>query len=398
MDSLKFKLVLILTIGFTLASILGYLTQKCRLSPLLGYLIAGYIIGPYSPGFVADLEVAEQLAEIGVVLMMFGVGLHFNWQDLIKVRGIAIPGATLQTLGSALFTILLLRWIGWPLISSIVVGISLGVASTVVMVKVLSDNKLLKTPEGHVAIGWLVVEDLFTVIALVLLPMLVTIAEGGSVSASEMVLSGFDILYKFALMAVMMFTLGRLAVNDILNVIVTLKSEELFTLTTLALIFLIAVGSSLIFGTSIALGAFIAGMIVGQSSSGHAANKAMMPLKDVFLVLFFLSVGMLFNPDAIVYHPYLFFVCLVIILVIKPIIAIGITLFLKYPLKMAVTVGIALAQIGEFSFILAEEALRLNVLPDDGYDIIVAAAMATIALNPSLFDLLNTWKKNRGLA
>lgn len=391
------SIVLILTVGFALAAILGYLTYKIKLSSILGYLLAGYIIGPYSPGFVANLEIAEQLAEIGVILMMFGVGLHFKWKDLVSVKNIAIPGALGQTFLATLTGTVLIYNIGWPLETGIIFGLAIGVASTVVLVRMLSDNQLLETPEGHIAVGWLIVEDIITVAALILLPYLAFSSSREGSSLIHLAMSISFALFKFALLAALMFTLGQKFVSYTLSKAVLTRSNELFTLTILALTFVIAVGSSWLFGTSMALGAFIAGMLIGQTHLRKQVSIDTTPLRDVFVVLFFLSVGMLFNPYAIVEHFLLFLGVLAIILVVKPLAALGIVLFLKYPLKAAVIVAIALAQIGEFSFILAEEAMRYKIMPDEEYDVIVACSLISIAINPLLFKLITSKMGNSNL-
>lgn len=386
-DAHNLKIVLILTFGFGLASLLGYITQRLKLSPILGYLIAGYLIGPYFPGFVADLEISEQLAEIGVMLMMFGVGLHFKWEDLIHVKNIAIPGAIGQTLIATLCGTLFIYSLGWSLESGIIIGLSIGVASTVVLIRVLSDNHLLQTSQGHIAVGWLIVEDLLTVLALLAIPILAESMKGGSLSLQQIAFSFFAMLFKFILLIAFMFTLGRAIVTYILFKIARIQSHELFTLTVLALTFVIATSSALLFGTSLALGAFIAGMVIGQTHVRHQASTNALPIQDAFVALFFLSVGMLFNPTTITAHPLLFFGILAIILIIKPLTAFLIAVALRYPIKTALTVALALAQIGEFSFILSEQAMKFDILPEAGYDVIVACAIVSISLNPLLF----TW-------
>lgn len=385
----SFKIVLILTVGLSIACVLGYLTQRCKLSPILGYLLAGFVIGPFSPGFVADLHVSEQLAEIGVILMMFGVGLHFRWRDLINVRQIAIPGAIVQTVVSTVASAVLIHAIGLTWQAGLIIGLAIGVASTVVLVRVLSDQNLLETPEGLIAIGWLIVEDFFTVLALVLLPTLVIFLKGGEISAQGVSLAVGGVILKLILLAVIAFTVGRKMVTKILSLITETRSSELFTLAVLALTFVIAVGSSYLFGTSIALGAFIAGMMIGQTDVRHQASAHASSIKDAFVVIFFLSVGMLFNPMAIVEHFALFLSVLAVILLVKPIAALAIVKLLGKSNRTAVIIALALAQIGEFSFILAEEANKLGVLPDEGYDIIVACALLSISLNPLLFKLLH---------
>lgn len=387
-DSLNLKIVLILTVGFAFASVLGYLTHRLKLSPILGYLLAGYLIGPYSPGFVADMKISEELAEIGVILMMFGVGLHFKWQDLMNVRRIAIPGAILQTLVATLAGTALIYHMGWPLETGIIFGLAIGVASTVVLVRVLSDNHLLNTLQGHISVGWLIVEDIITVIVLILVPVLASSVSGTAVSLNDVALAIAFILTKFVLLILLMFTIGRQFVSYVLSKIMLTHYHELFTLTVLALTFVIATGAALLFGASIAFGAFIAGMVIGQTHVRHEVSTNAMPLKDTFVVIFFLSVGMLFNPATLVENFYLFVGVLAIILLIKPLTAFLIMAAYRYPFKVAMTVALALAQIGEFSFILAEEALKFHLLPDEGYDIIVACALVSISLNPLFFKLL----------
>ncbi len=390
-DNHNLQIVFILTAGFGLASILGYITQRLHLSSMLGYLIAGYLIGPYSPGYTADEAISEQLAEIGVVLMLFGVGLHFKLNDLVQVRRIAVPGAIAQTCFAAALAVAVIHHIGWSIEAGIVVGVAIGVASTVVMVRVLSDHNLLATSEGHVAIGWLIVEDILTVIVLLLLPTLAASEQGFGVSVLDVATSIAIALFKFIALGLFMFTVGSKFVSYALHQVARTRSHELFTLTVLALTFCIATGSTLIFGTSIALGAFVAGMVVGRTAMHHQVLANAFPLRDAFVVIFFLSVGMLFQPSAILSNLGLFLTILSIVMIAKPLIAFVIVLAYRYPVKTAMTVAIALAQIGEFSFILAEEASRLKILPDEGYDILIACALVSISLNPLLFRWVTKW-------
>lgn len=383
--SYNIKIVLVLTVGFALASFLGYFAERFKFSSILGYLLAGFIIGPFSPGYVTDLGISEQLAEVGVILMLFSVGLHFKWQDLMDVKNIAVPGAVGQLIISALIGACFIYLQGWSFSSGIIIGLAIGVASTVVLVRVLTDYHLIETREGHIAIGWLIVEDILTVAVLILLPMFAKFFHGEQVSLMNVANALGLVFLKFAILAFLMFTLGHLIVNRILISVAKLRSHELFTATVLALIFVIATGSSLIFGTSIALGAFIAGMVIGQTVMRQQASANALPMKDAFTVIFFLSVGMLFNPAAISEHFTLFMGILIIILLVKPIAALLIILGLHYPFKTGLTVAFALAQIGEFSFILAEESLKLDLIPDQAYDIIVACALISIGLNPLLF-------------
>lgn len=388
-ETLNLQVVVILTLGFTFASILGYLALRVKLSPILGYLLAGYIIGPFSPGYVADLKISEQLAEVGVMLMMFGVGLHFKWQDLMRVKNIAIPGAIGQTLVTAIVAALVMHYIGGSWASGVILGLAIGVASTVVLVRVLDDQNILHTEEGHIAVGWLIVEDVLTVAVLILLPTIVAFLSGAKISYQEISLSMIILILKFLLLTVFMFTLGKKVVSYALFKIAQTRSPELFILSVLALIFLIATGSAVIFGTSIALGAFIAGMVIGQTEVSHQASAYASPLKDSFVVIFFLSVGMLFNPAAIIEHFPFFISVLLIILLVKPLTAFTIAICLRYPVVTAMSIAIALAQIGEFSFILAEEASKYSLFEDESYDVIVACALISIAINPLLFNLFN---------
>ena len=387
---IKFEILMIFTVGFALASLLGYLAQRFNLPYILGYLLAGYLIGPFSPGYAADIKVAEQLAEIGIVLMLFGVGLHFKLEDLYRVKHVAIPGALCQTVVSSLAGALFVYHLGWPIQSGLITGLAVGVASTVVLVKVLTDFHMLSTLEGHIAVGWLVVEDILTVAVLILLPILAT---EGDFSVQVLLKSIVMMVVKLTLLGLLMFTLGRKVVEFILINVARVRSHELFTLTVLSLIFIVATGSAALFGTSIALGAFIAGMIIGQTEVRHQALANALPIKDIFAVIFFLSIGMLFNPAAIVTYPYLFFGLLAIILILKPLSALLIVLGFSFTLKVALTVAIALAQIGEFSFILAQEANRLNLLPDEAFDLLVACALITISINPILFKVIALFEK-----
>ncbi|MCX6986906.1 MAG: cation:proton antiporter [Chlamydiae bacterium] len=392
-ELIHLKIVIILTFGFTFASMLGYLSLKLKLSPIMGYLIAGYLVGPNSPGFVADKEIAEQLAEIGVILMMFGVGLHFKWQDLVRVKNIAIPGAIGQTVFATLITACLMKAVGWSWEEGILLGLALGVASTVVLVRVLTSNHLIHKEEGKIAVGWLIVEDIITVAAILLIPTLAASFNGQSYSTSQVVADFTMAIFKFFVLAVIMLTIGKRIVNHLLSKVQHLMSEELFLLTILASTFVIASASAVLFGTSIALGAFIAGMSTAQTPLRQYVLHTVTPLKDTFIVIFFLSAGMFFNPFTIFENFGMFLLVLSIILIIKPILAFLITTVLKYPPKTAVTVAIALAQIGEFSFIMADQALKFKLLPPAGYDILVASALVSLSINPSLFKLVNLGKK-----
>ncbi len=370
--------------GLTAALALGYITERLHLSPIVGYLLAGLLVGPYTPGFVADSHLASQLAEVGVILLMFGVGLQFHLDELLAVRRVAIPGAVVQ---SAIATGLgatgahLLGW-AWP--AAIVFGLSLAVASTVVLVRVLSDNRQLHTPTGHVAVGWLVVEDIFTVIVLVVLPSL----AGAGASVTSLGPAIALTLAKVAGLAGFTFVVGTRAIPWLLDRVSATRSRELFTLTVLVIALGIAVGSAAVFGVSMALGAFLAGMVVGRSDYSLRAATEALPMRDAFAVLFFVSVGMLLDPRAVLQSPALVTCALLVVLVGKPAAAIAVVLLMRYPMRVALAVGVALAQIGEFSFILAALAQQLGLLPAEAMNTIVATSIVSIVLNPLLYRLL----------
>jgi CPA2 family monovalent cation:H+ antiporter-2 len=377
-------LIFTLTGAFTAALIFGYLAQKIRLSPIVGYLLAGVVVGPFTPGFVARQHIAEQLAELGVILLLFGVGLHFHVKDLVAVRRVAVPGALVQIAVATLLGVLVTRAFGWSLGAGVVFGLSISVASTVVLLRVLGDHDVLHTPAGHVAVGWLLVEDVFTVLVLVLLPIVTGKTAGG---AGAVVISiGVAILKVVALIA---FTLvvGRRSIPFLLEKVAKTRSRELFTLTVLVIVLGIAVGSATLFGASMALGAFLAGMVVGQSEFSSRAASEALPMRDAFAVIFFVSMGMLLDPTALLANAGLTALTLAVILVGKPLAALLVVLALRYPAKTAVSVAFALAQIGEFSFILVALALQLHVLPERATQPLVAAAIVSITLNPLLFRL-----------
>ncbi len=384
----KLHIVLLITVGFAYASILGALAARFKLPTILGYLLAGFLIGPYSPGFVLDMQTAEQLAEIGVVLMLFGVGLHFKLKDLLNVRRIAIPGALFQTAVSSAIGACFVYAMGWPLTHGILMGLAISVASTVVLVRVLTDNKLQETLEGHISVGWLIVEDIFTVAILVLLPSFSTISTQGEVPILSITVSVLLLLAKFLLLAFLVLGWGYKVVSYLLTYVSRFRSQELFTVTILALTFVIAMGSTALFGTSIALGAFLAGVSIGQTEVRHQAFANALPLRAMFAVIFFLSIGMLFNPVAVLGEWKLFLGILAIIIVVKPLAAYFLVRVMGYTTKVACYVAFALGQIGEFSFILAEQSTQLHLLPDSGYDILVGAAFVSIALNPILFRMM----------
>ena len=374
-------LILTLTTALTAALVLGFVTQALRLSPIVGYLLAGIAVGPFTPGFEAERGIAEQLAEVGVILLMFGVGLQFHLRELVAVKGIAVPGALVQSAVATLLGAGVGRLAGWEWPTALVFGGAMSVASTVVLVRVLSDNHALHTRTGHVAVGWLVVEDLLTVVALVLLPMLLRPGAGAGGVAAALGIATLKIVILVALLVVV----GGRVIPRVLERVAATRSRELFTLTVLVLALGIAVGSARLFGVSMALGAFLAGMIVGRSEFSLRAASEALPMRDAFAVLFFVSVGMIFDPRTLVEAPGLVAATLAVVVVAKPLAALAIARALGYPLRVALPVAVALAQIGEFSFMLAAVARDLGAMPDRAVDALVAAAIASITLNPILY-------------
>ena len=392
------NLILTLTGGFTAALALGFATHKLRLSPIVGYLLAGVLVGPFTPGYVADNEIATQFAEIGVILLMFGVGLHFHLKDLLAVRKIAIPGAIFQIAIASALGAIVTRMFGWSWAAGIVYGMAISVASTVVLTRVLADNRDLHTPSGHIAIGWLIVEDLFTILVLVLLPALfgATGNTGGGVWLTLCwALLKLTALVAFALIA------GQKIIPWFLGYVARTGARDLFTLAVLALALGIAVGSAQFFGASMALGAFLAGMVVGQSEFGARAASDALPMRDAFAVLFFVSVGMLFDPSGVADGWPLMLATLGIVIIGKPLAAFIVVLLFRRPLRSALSISVALAQIGEFSFILAALATSLNILPSEATNALVVASVASITLNPLLYKGIEPvvrWLESKGIS
>jgi CPA2 family monovalent cation:H+ antiporter-2 len=384
------ELILTAAGGLTAALVFGYITQRIGLSPIVGYLLAGVAVGPYTPGFTADRELAEQLAEVGVILLLFGVGLQFHIKELLAVRNVAVPGAIVQSTVATVLGAVTAHALGWSCASGIVFGLALSVASTVVLIRVLSDHNDLHTPVGHIAVGWLVVEDIFTVVVLVLMPALFGGAsEGGGADASSL-LSGLAIaLGKIAVLVVLTIVAGGRLIPRVLERVALTRSRELFNLTVLVIALGIAAVSAVLFDVSMALGAFLAGLVVGRSEFSVRAAGEAVSLKDAFGVLFFVSVGMLFDPRGVAETPGLVAAALGIVLIGKPLAAFVIVLALRYPVGVALAVSVALAQIGEFSFILATLARDLGVLDQSGTNAIVATAMLSISLNPLLYRVVD---------
>jgi CPA2 family monovalent cation:H+ antiporter-2 len=374
-------LILTLTGGLSAALVLGYVTQRLGLSPIVGYLLAGTLVGPHTPGFVADTTIAEQLAEIGVILLMFGVGLQFHIEELLAVRRVAVPGAIAQSAVATALGALIARGFGWDWSAGIVFGMALAVASTVVLVRILADNRDLHTPTGHIAVGWLVVEDLFTVVAIVLLPALFSGPNSGSNLALALVITAL----KIAGLVVFAVVVGNRLIPRILDHVAASRSRELFTLTVLVLALGIAVGAAMVFGVSMALGAFLAGMVVGRSEYSLRAASEALPMRDAFAVLFFVSVGMLLDPGSLFRTPGIIAATLAVVILGKPLVALLIVRLMRYPFKVALSVAIALAQIGEFSFILSSIGRDLGILTTAATNTLVAVSIVSIVINPLLY-------------
>lgn len=380
------SLISTIAAGLGLALILGFVAARLKLPALVGYLLAGVLIGPFTPGFVADTHLASQLAEIGVMLLMFGVGLHFSLGDLLAVRKVAVPGAIVQMLAATVLGMgMALLW-GWSIAASLVFGISLSVASTVVLLRALENLGLLETFNGRVAVGWLVVEDLAMVLVLVLLPPLATWLAGGTAGDGRQLMESLGrTLLQVGLFVVLMLLVGRRLFPWVLWQVQKVGSRELFTLCVVAAAVSIAYGATQLFGVSFALGAFFAGMVLRESQFSHRAAEETLPLRDAFAVLFFVSVGMLFDPGVLLEQPLRVLGVVAIIVLGKSLAAALLVLVLRYPLHTALTVSASLAQIGEFSFILIGLGASLGVIPAQAQSLVVAGALISIALNPLLF-------------
>lgn len=388
-------LINIVAVGLGLAFIFGALANKLRLSPLVGYLIAGICVGPFTPGFVADQALANQLAEIGVMLLMFGVGLHFSLKDLMEVKAIAIPGAIGQILVATLLGWGLAALMGWPVIYGVVFGFSLATASTVVLLRAMEERRLLETTRGKIAIGWLIVEDLACVLALVMMPVLAGVFGPDAANETHTVGSvlasiGWTFV-QLGLFVAVMLVVGRRVIPWILERIAGTGSRELFTLAVLAIALGVAFGSAMLFGVSFALGAFFAGMLLNESELSHKAANDSLPLRDAFAVLFFVSVGMLFNPAILIEHPWQVLATAAIIMFGKSAAAFVIVRAFGHPTGTALTISASLAQIGEFAFIIAGLGVTLKILPPTGQALVLAGALISIMLNPLVFGLLDRW-------
>lgn len=396
------ELIILLAAGFGLALVFGYGAARLRLPPLIGYLVAGIILSPNTPGIVADIHLANQLAELGVMFLMFGVGMHFSLNDLMQVRRIALPGAVLQIAVATLLGMGVSMMWGWSFGAALIFGLSLSCASTVVLLKALGDRGLLDSVNGKIAVGWLLVEDLVMVLALVLLPATAVLLGGqaleGADSSSGIWLTLGATLLKVAGFIAFMLIIGKRLVPMIMQIVARLGSRELFTLTVVAAAVSIAFGAYKVFGVSMALGAFFAGMVVKESDFSHRAEEETLPLREIFSILFFVAVGMLFDPRILAEQPLHVLSVVAIIMIGKTIAAMALVLFFRYPLNTALTVGASLAQIGEFSFILAALGVSLNLLSLEGQNLILAGALISITLNSFVFSAIEpiqNWIRER---
>ena len=394
------SLIVTIAASFGLALMLGFVAARLKLPVLVGYMVAGILLGPASPGFVADVALSQQLAEIGVILLMFGVGLHFSLEDLFAVRRIALPGALLEmTCVTALGAGVASLW-GWSLGGCLVFGLCLSVASTVVLVRSLERAGLLESMTGHIAIGWLVVEDLVMVLVLVLLPPLAGTLGGNAAPTGEhsLAITVLITLVKVAGFIALMMIVGKRVFPWLLWQVAHTGSRELFTLCVVAGAIGIAYGSSVLFGVSLALGAFFAGIVMRESSLSYRAAQESLPLRDAFSVLFFVSVGMLFDPRVLITNPLGVVAVVAIIMFAKSMTAFTLVKLFRYPLNTALTVSVGLAQIGEFSFILASLGVALGLLPKEGQNLILAGSLISIALNPLVsyaVEPLQRWIRSR---
>jgi len=382
-----FPLISTLVGGFVVAFIFGIIANRIGIAPIVGYLLAGLVVGPFTPGFVADASLAHELAEVGVILLMFGVGLHFSIKDLLSVRKIAIPGAIVQIVVATILGWGLAYAIGWSLGAGLMFGLTLSTASTVVLLRALEDRRLIDMPEGRIAVGWLIVEDIAMVVALVVVPTLSSAFGGtGEVTQLGSLLTTVAItLGKIALFVAFMLIIGRRLIPWALDQVSKTGSRELFTLAILAIAFGVAFGSAELFGVSFALGAFFAGLILNESELGHKAAAETLPLRDAFAVLFFVAVGMLFNPNILISQPWALIGTFLIIVIGKSLAAWLLVLMFGYPQRVGLIISASLAQIGEFAFMLAEVGVTVGLLPTEGRDLILAAAILSILVNPLWF-------------
>ena len=376
-----------LVAGLGVAFLMGALAHRLRISPIAGYLLAGVLVGPFTPGFVADTGLAMQLAEIGVILLMFGVGLHFSLKDLLSVRKIAVPGAILQIAVATALGMALGLWLGWPLAGSAIFGLALSVASTVVLLRALQARDMVETEKGRIAVGWLIVEDLAMVLALVLLPAMFG-ARGDEGAGAGLLQSAGIVLVKVVAFVAFMLIVARRVLPWVLHWVAHSGSRELFRLAVLAIALGVAFGAAVVFDVSFALGAFFAGMILGETQLSRRAAEETLPLRDAFAVLFFVSVGMLFDPSVLVDRPLPVIATVAIIVVGKSLAAYALVRAFGHPDQTALTIAVSLGQIGEFSFILAGLGVGLKVMPEEARDLILAGSILSILFNPIFFTLM----------
>lgn len=388
-------LIATIAAGLMLAFIFGLIAQRLRIQPLVGYLLAGVMVGPYTPGFTADPALAAELAEIGVILLMFGVGLHFSLKDLLSVARIAVPGAVGQIAVATLMGAGLSWALGWGLQAGFVFGLTLSVASTVVLIRALQDRHILDSTRGRIAVGWLVVEDLAMVLALVLLPAVAVVTAGEDVPATRILFSLLVTLAKVSIFVAVMLIVGRRVIPWLMHHTAHTGSRELFRLAVYAIALGVAYGAAKLFGVSFALGAFFAGMVLGESDLSQQAAEEAIPLRDAFAVLFFVSVGMLLNPAVFIDAPFAMLATVAIIIVGKSAAAYLIVRAFRYPTSTALTVSASLAQIGEFSFILIGLGIDLKMVPKEARDLVLAGAIISIMLNPLVFALLEKWERDK---
>jgi CPA2 family monovalent cation:H+ antiporter-2 len=390
-------LVSTIAIALVLAFAFGVAAQRLRLPPLVGYLVAGIAVGPFTPGYVADQNIANQLAEVGVILLMFGVGLHFSLKDLLSVRAIAVPGALAQGLVATPLGMGVGWWLGWPVGAGVIFGIALSVASTVVLLRVLQERRLLDTERGRITVGWLIVQDIAMVLVLVLLPGLDALFRGAETApeGAEIARLVAVLLSKFAVFVAVMLIVGKKLIPAILHYVAHTGSRELFRLAVLSIALGVAYAAAELFGISLALGAFFAGMMLSESALSQQAATESLPLRDAFAVLFFVSVGMLFGPAIVIEAPLALLATVLIIMVGKSTVAYALVRLFKHSRSAALMVTASLAQIGEFSFILANRSLQLGLLPAEGRDLILGGAIISILLNPLLFAALDFYMARR---
>ena len=382
-------LIVTITVALAVACVGGYAAARLRLPPILGFLLAGVAIGPFTPGFAADSEIAAQLADVGIILLMFGVGIQFSIKDLLAVRKIAVPGALIQTFVIVVIVAGVASLWGWGLQAGLFLGLAISICSTVIPVHTLTERNEIETPAGKVTVGWLIVEDLLTVLALVLIPVLVLSDVAGASGAQGLALDVLWTITKVVLLTVGMIIGGARIVPWVLVQVARVGSRELFMLSVLSLALGVAYISASIFDVSLALGAFLAGLVISESDLSHQAAAEALPLRDAFAVLFFVSVGMLFDPSFLIESPWMILAILGIIVVIKPLVCMVIVMGYGFPTRMALTVGAARGQIGEFSFILAGMGITLNIFPEADYNLILAGAILSITINPLLFGGIN---------